>query len=50
MFFGGGGGGLTGKSDDRVRHLNTILARGHGREIERSNLPNFKWLGGVEGW
>ena len=36
---------MTDKSDDRVGHLNTILARGGGGEFERSNLQKFKCPG-----
>ena len=35
---------MTEKSDNRVGHLNTILARGGGK-VERCNLQKFKCPG-----
>ena len=40
---GGGGGYLADKSNDRVGHLNTILARGW--EFERSNFKSLNARG-----
>ena len=38
-------GHLTDKSNDRVGHLNTILAQEGGGGVERSNLQKFKCPG-----